>query len=795
MTGNQGGKPSGIPKEQWLAHFYKPREGSLLFGNLLKENIFTAQVQPTRGSRYTVVQPTRLVSFSLGSEKVCLAELTSFFHAAFDHRKMGLVVDEWSVDVLGGSMLNRVGSAEFHAHRAVLASASSYLFEMFTADDETKGNQRENVITYKLNGGFDKSALEKLIHYAYTAKLEVPDSQVKAVYLAACHLMMDRVMKECIRHFIRNLNVDNCIETRSLPGIARNKTFIGQVEEYIAQHFEEVSKSKILLSLPCVRIEVLNQTRQEMSLVVGESLCQLVLDWVKRQYDEEVTNIDSVTEKTHLLYLALDNSLQDCSELPTGELSDTEIVQDYKKMSNKNHNNHKSRRKGQLQPAKPRVLMYSREITQRTETEKESDWNLIAAARVGDHTFLALVNLNGHLATMSVQLRLNQPSTPSPVSTPVASRPASEEKPDLYCVMANMSSVKCSVGCANLNGTLLVCGGYDRAECLKVVESYEPDSNLWMTLAPMKEARGRFAIAVVKGRVYAVGGSNGTTELATVEMYDPDNKKWSRVTSLPLARCNTGKQVLAIDLVSSVIDKVVLTEEGVCDLNDKIYCVGGWNGQVGIKQCDVFDPDTSQWTNIAPLLTGRYQAGVCSMNGLVFAAGGCDAWNCLSSVEVYDPQTDTWTYIKNMITARRGCGLAMFKDKLYAVGGSDGTHSLCSTEIYDSVEKTWTPGPNMTTSRANVGIAVIGSRLYAVGGFSGKTFLNSIEYLDEKTDEWTTFVPKFSSNQTDEEKEFASNDSEDDSANGDKKEEKDLRSENKDSNLSIENCGEALLAS
>nr|CAD7206110.1 unnamed protein product [Timema douglasi] len=190
-----------------------------------------------------------------------------------------------------------VGSAEFHAHRAVLASASSYLFEMFTADDETKGNQRENVITYKLNGGFDKSALEKLIHYAYTAKLEVPDSQVKAVYLAACHLMMDRVMKECTRHFIRNLNVDNCIETRSLPGIARNKTFVGQVEEYIAQHFGEVSKSKILLSLPCVRIEVLNQTRQEMSLVVGESVCQLVLDWVKRQYDEEVTNIDSVTEK------------------------------------------------------------------------------------------------------------------------------------------------------------------------------------------------------------------------------------------------------------------------------------------------------------------------------------------------------------------------------------------------------------------------------------------------------------------------------------------------------------------
>lgn len=64
----------------------------------------------------------------------------------------------------------QVGSMEFHAHRAVLACASPHLFELFTADDENKGSQRENVITYKLNGGFDRTALEKLIHYAYTAR-------------------------------------------------------------------------------------------------------------------------------------------------------------------------------------------------------------------------------------------------------------------------------------------------------------------------------------------------------------------------------------------------------------------------------------------------------------------------------------------------------------------------------------------------------------------------------------------------------------------------------------------------
>lgn len=63
-----------------------------------------------------------------------------------------------------------------HAHRAVLASVSPYLFELFSADQEQKRN--ENVVTYKLNGGFDKTALQLLIEYAYTARLQILNTQV-----------------------------------------------------------------------------------------------------------------------------------------------------------------------------------------------------------------------------------------------------------------------------------------------------------------------------------------------------------------------------------------------------------------------------------------------------------------------------------------------------------------------------------------------------------------------------------------------------------------------------------------
>lgn len=63
--------------------------------------------------------------------------------------------------------------------------------------------------------------------------------------------------------------------------------------------------------------------------------------------------------------------------------------------------------------------------------------------------------------------------------------------------------------------------------------------------------------------------------------------------------CNCKLLYVALDLICFT---------GVCALENKIYCVGGWNGQVGIKQCDVFDPETSTWSSIASLNIGNFSA-------------------------------------------------------------------------------------------------------------------------------------------------------------------------------------------
>lgn len=145
------------------------------------------------------------------------------------------------------------------------------------------------------------------------------------------------------------------------------------------------------------------------------------------------------------------------------------------------------------------------------------------------------------------------------------------------------------------------------------------------------------AVTVCKSRIFrVVSGINdvlsflGTTELDTVECLSKIDKKWAKVCRLPLARSSAG----------------------VCALDGNIYCVGGWNGQSGIRQCDVLKPEENKWYSIAPLNTGRYQAGVASYRGSLWVAGGSDAWNCLGSVERYDLASDQWTYAPSLLTPR-----------------------------------------------------------------------------------------------------------------------------------------------
>lgn len=609
---------------------------------------------------------------------------------------------------------------EIFAHRAVLACASPYLFDLFTADSKGHRNQ------YKLTGNFDFDAFESLVDYAYLGRLEVPPKLVKATYVAATKLRMSSAAKQCGKYLVENMRPDNCIGLRSLPGIASNKDLLLKVDNFIRQNISEAIKSKEFLALPTIPVELLQNSLEEKNATNTKHMCDMVLDWVKTFTEDQNISLEDLTQKVNMLYLNSDRTLHDCSDIENGDVQDSEVIQDYKKLSRKVSvpGTDKARRKRSAQaPAKPRQFLYTKSDSSSSlsslSDEEDTDWKVVVTTANGENSMLGLVAIDGKLIVFSIVQRVHTPN-----DSPLSSRNASVEKISAYSVVPPMSSARCAVGTAELQGKLVVCGGYDRGECLKTVESYDISTNKWTTMQPMKVPRGRFNAAVINNKVYAVGGCDGQKELSSAEYWDPESNSWKQLPNLPAVRSHAG----------------------VCSMDKKLYVIGGWNGQRGITRCDIFDTESCQWSSMAPLSTGRYQAGVGAMNGFVYAVGGCDSWNCLSSVERYDPATDTWSIVSSLNTARRGCGVAVYGGKLYAVGGHDGIHSLCTVEIYDPATGSWSAGPPLTCCRANVGVSVVGNRLFAVGGFNGKTFLNTVEYLDRENNEWTSFVPKDNTN-------------------------------------------------
>lgn len=110
------------------------------------------------------------------------------------------------------------------------------------------------------------------------------------------------------------------------------------------------------MNLPSIPIEVLSNCQKEIDMIEGDSICHLAFNWlIKAQQDnsleellekvqalslfhlykdtEQTRNDFAIYFQTHMLYLALDNSLQDCCQLPNGDICDTELVQDYKRLS------------------------------------------------------------------------------------------------------------------------------------------------------------------------------------------------------------------------------------------------------------------------------------------------------------------------------------------------------------------------------------------------------------------------------------------------------------------------------
>ncbi|XP_015232155.1 influenza virus NS1A-binding protein homolog A [Cyprinodon tularosa] len=597
---------------------------------------------------------------------------------------------------------------ELMAHRAVLACCSPYLFEIFNSDVETHGVSH---ITFE---DLNPEAVEVLLNYAYTAQLKAEKELVKDVYSAAKRFKMERVKQICGDYLLSKVDSQNAISFRNFANFMGDGRLLAKVDAYIQDHLLEVSEQEDFLKLPRLKLEVMLE--DNLTLPSNGKLYSKVLNWVQRSLWENGDQLERLMEEVQTLYYSPDHKLVDGglvidghSEVFGGEDDHLQFVQK-KPVRESTQRQLSCSSSGSLSPSN-QAANVQKQTTRR-------DWKYIASEKTTNNNYLCLAVLDGVLCVIFLHGR-NSPQT-SPTSTPCLMKSLSfeaqpeeqEEHP-----LSPMHYARSGLGMAALNGKLIVAGGYNREECLRTVECYNPSEDCWTFIAPMRTPRARFQMAVLMGQLYVIGGSNGhSDELSCGEMYDPHTDEWVQVPELRTNRCNAG----------------------VCSLNNKLYVVGGSDpcGQKGLKNCDVFDPVGKTWSNCASLNIRRHQAAVCELDGFMYAIGGAESWNCLNTVERYNPENNTWTLVAPMNVARRGAAVAVHAGKLFVVGGFDGSRALRCVEVYDPARNDWRMLGSMISSRSNAGVAMLGETIYVVGGFDGNEFLSTVEVYNPETDEW-----------------------------------------------------------
>ncbi|MCB1949661.1 kelch repeat-containing protein [Nitrosomonas sp.] len=271
-------------------------------------------------------------------------------------------------------------------------------------------------------------------------------------------------------------------------------------------------------------------------------------------------------------------------------------------------------------------------------------------------------------------------------------------------------SARTEIAAAALDNKIYATGGFSRPNINNIldfaisrdVEVYDPATDTWSVSTPMPEGRHHAGIAVLDGYLYIIGGfaKSGLTvwhAVNTVYQYSPTTQTWRERTPMPTARGALGVTVY----------------------QDRIYAIGGYDGEQNTGATEIYDPATDSWSTAAALSAPRDHLAVAAAGSKVYAIGGRSNLKYqqnTSVVEAYDPVTNQWQYKANLPTARSGIGAGVINGHIYVLGGESGEGTFNNNEKYLPDEDRWIIMTPMPTARHGLGVAIVGERLYAIGG-------------------------------------------------------------------------------
>jgi kelch-like protein 2/3 len=581
-----------------------------------------------------------------------------------------------------------IGTAEFSAHRVILAAASPYFRSMFTG--ELSESRQQDVTLREV----DETAMELLIRFVYIGSIEVSEENVQTL-LPAANLLQLTEVRDCCCDFLRKqLDPTNVLGIISFADLHSCRELLNEAQRYARKHFPEVRSSEEFITLPLNSIIELISS-DELGVLAEEDVFEAVIQWVKHNRPEREIHLSELIR--HVRYELLS------SNYVLKHVAEEEIIninpdcKDFIIQALKYHLMSPSER-----------AMHSRQVNSRV--------------RVGGPQSIVIVGGQAPKAIRNIEIY--------------------DVKNHVCKLGPVLVSRRCRCGVTVLNGSVYAVGGFDGSSRVRSVEQLDLNRVCWVPVEAMLSRRSTLGVGVLNGELYAVGGFDGNNGLDSVEKYNPDTKQWVDVAPMgtPRSRVRSVEQ-LDLNRVCWVPVEAMLSRRstlGVGVLNGELYAVGGFDGNNGLDSVEKYNPDTKQWVDVAPMGTPRSSVGVAVMSGYLYAVGGYDgvARLCLNSVERYNPRTDKWGYIDAMLQRRSGAAVAVMDNLLYAIGGHNGPDIRRSVERFDPNTGKWGRVADMNTPRRNAAAVVVHNMLYVVGGDNGITNLSSIEIFDPVSEVW-----------------------------------------------------------
>jgi N-acetylneuraminic acid mutarotase len=183
------------------------------------------------------------------------------------------------------------------------------------------------------------------------------------------------------------------------------------------------------------------------------------------------------------------------------------------------------------------------------------------------------------------------------------------------------------------DGRIFIAGGYWNTEPdgMRSVLIFDPSSNKWQSMGPMLYQRqgGPTAHSLPNGKVLILGGNGVEITASSSELYDPA----------------TGRSVAAggTAIGSGAASSLLLPNGDVLALGGAVQ---NFNGQVicavGRNAAQLFSFQTSTWSDMATMVTGRFDFSAALLNsGQVLVAAGIE--HTCGTTSSYVPDAELWT--------------------------------------------------------------------------------------------------------------------------------------------------------